>query len=449
MPPPAGAPAHFPPPSPQAPPAVADHQPPQEEATAGLPTGPVNPAATAETDWLNDFPAANPTPSAAPSRSAPPPNPAPTETPTVSMSPVEILLHAIADDDISEIHINGPAEVVEKTDICYAVAFPGTDTNLVLADDIDSYHDLINDTVLSRVDTTHRIGTPDVHYIEGRMTMAAPDGGPPIIARVHVVCPPVVDWACVTIAKRPRELISLDTMVTSGTLSSGMAEFMKAAVRARINIVVSGMMGAGKTTLMQALFEYFDRNDRVALIEETPELEPGLASTICMRAPSTAHTDPDWVSACVRNTKSMRLNRVVLGESRGAEANDFLSIASSVADGSLVSLHAWNPRRALDKLITDASKSPYAPEERALRREVAATINLIIQVDVINARHMVTGIEAVLNSVNDKTGAITTATVFAYDPSAGAFRASPPPPELVSLMAVRGVPVRPDWFEPS
>lgn len=354
------------------------------------------------------------------------------------------LLDYIGDDECSEVLLNGPNECSRKV--------RGTRYHCpdVMFGDGQTYHDVLNEVVLPYMDTRERINNRNV-LIEGQMMLPAVGNKPPMTARVHIIAPPGVTYAKVTIAKKPRTDLALDDMASNGTLSREMAEFLKACARGRATMLVSGPTGAGKSTMLQALTHHFDQNDRVVVIEETPELRLPLGDVVYLKAslekPGMNATELFTLDFWVRQANRMRMDRVVVGETRGAEAAEWLIAANSGAEGSVTTIHADSPRRALDKMLALANKSATATSEAQLRREIAATIDVVIQMGLVDGKHVVTGIEEIVNTVVIQTGQIQSNTLFSFDRAKNQqVVKGRPTDEFIVRLGSRGVPVNPAWF---
>lgn len=356
----------------------------------------------------------------------------------------QALLDYIGDDECSEVLLNGPNECLRKV---RGARWHCTDVQF---GDADTYHAVLNQVVLPLCDTPDRIDGQSV-IVEGQLEIPARQGRSPMLARVHIVAPPGVKFAKVTIAKKPRVAITLDDMVAAGAMSQDEGEFLKAISRGHKTFVVSGATGSGKSTLLQAMTHYFDMNDRVVVVEETPELRLPLGDVVYLKStldmpgmdPSQVYNLEFWVKQANR----MRMDRVIVGETRGPELAEWLIAANSGAEGSATTVHAESPRRALDKMLSLASKNVLSVSENQLRREIAATVDVIVQVGFLDGRHLITAVEEISATVAAQTGQIQTNTLFAFDRAKGAHVVrGRPSDEFVSSLALQGVTVDPQWF---
>lgn len=358
---------------------------------------------------------------------------------------VQALLDYIGDDECSEVLLNGPNEISRKVRgaryHCPDVSFK----------DAVTYHRVINEVILPMTDTRDRIDGSTV-VLEGQLELVSPSGKPPMLARLHMIAPPGVQFAKVTIAKKPRYDLTLDDLASNGTLSFEAADFLKAAARGRKTIVVSGPTGAGKTTTLQSITHCFDVNDRVVVIEETPELRLPLGDVVYLRATlQRPGMDPSQVFSLdfwTKQANRMRMDRVVVGETRGGEMSDWLLAANSGAEGSATTVHANTPRRALDKMLALATKSETATSEAQLRREIASTVSLIVQCGLIDNRHVITAVEEISDTISSATGQIQTNTLFEWDRTLN--RMVPrnrPSDDFISSLTQQGIPVNQSWFQ--
>lgn len=357
---------------------------------------------------------------------------------------IDALLDAISSDESSEVLMNGPDTVMFKN---AGSRYQVPDMDL---GDVDTYHRIINEFILSQTDTAERI-TNKSYLIEGQMEWYDEEGQPPILARVHIVAPPVVKYAKVTIAKKARHSYTLDDIYANGSMSESMNEFLKAVAQARVTTVFSGLSGAGKTTLLEAMSYHFDPNDRIIVVEDTPELRIAVSDTVPMTTtsykPGVKAEDVITMEWLVRATNRMRPDRIIVGEVRGGEMAEFLIAANSGADGSMTTVHAADPRRTLDKMLSLAMKSDSAKSENSVRRDIAATVQIIVQASLIDGQHIITHIEEVSNTIRESSNTIATQNLFYYDRNRGIHVPGTRPSEsLQSYMAQRGVKVDPSWF---
>jgi pilus assembly protein CpaF len=273
--------------------------------------------------------------------------------------PIQPLLD---DPDVSEVMVNGPKKVfVEKNG---KVTKSG-----VTFDDDDHVNRIIDRIILPlgrRVDA-------DSPTVDARL----PDG-----SRVNAVIRPVsIDGPCITIRKFKKDKLSIEQLIKYGSLSENMAEFIRACVVSRLNIVISGGTGSGKTTLLNVLSSFIPENERIVTIEDAAELQ--LQQEHVLRL-ETKVSNVDGRGAVtirdlVRNSLRMRPDRIVVGECRGGEALDMLQAMNTGHDGSLTTLHANTPRDALSRIETMVLMAGMDLPLKVVRQQVSSAVDLIIQ----------------------------------------------------------------------
>lgn len=204
-----------------------------------------------------------------------------------------------------------------------------------------------------------------------------PDG-----SRVNAIIPPLaLDGASVTIRKFSEKKLTVDDLISFGTMTREMAEFLKEAVRTRQNILVSGGTGSGKTTLLNILSQFIPHRERVVTVEDSAELKLSHRNIVRLEArPANIEGKGrvairDLVINCLR----MRPDRIIVGECRGAEALDMLQAMNTGHDGSLTTAHANNPRDALSRLENMVMMAGYDLPSSAIREQIASAIDLIVQ----------------------------------------------------------------------
>ncbi len=203
-----------------------------------------------------------------------------------------------------------------------------------------------------------------------------PDG-----SRVNVVIPPLaLDGAALTIRRFRRRGLAPADLVASGSWSPPLHDLLRAAVRGRMNVLVSGGTGSGKTTTLNALSAFVCERERIVTIEDAAELRLRQPHVVRLEArpPSLEGRGEVTIRQLVRNALRMRPDRIVVGEVRGAEALDMLSAMSSGHDGSLSTVHAGSPEEALRRVETLALMAGLGLPHEAVREQVAAAIDLVV-----------------------------------------------------------------------
>ena len=205
-----------------------------------------------------------------------------------------------------------------------------------------------------------------------------PDG-----SRVNAIIKPLaVDGPHLSIRKFKRDALTGEDLLQFQSLSEPMLTFLKAVVRARLNVLISGGTGAGKTTLLNMLSSYIPATERIVTIEDSAELQLRQPHVVRLetRPANIEGTGEVPQRMLLINTLRMRPDRIIMGEVRGAEAVDMLQAMNTGHDGSLTTLHANSPRDALSRLETMISMAGLDLPEKAMRQQVASAINIVIQV---------------------------------------------------------------------
>lgn len=278
---------------------------------------------------------------------------------TFGFGPLEILLK---DPTISDIMINGPQRIyverrgkVEKTDVRFR-------DNPHLMQIIDR----IVSKVGRRVDETSPM-------CDARL----PDG-----SRVNVIIPPLaLDGPTVSIRRFGSNPLKLDDLLNFNAFTKEMAILMEAAIKARLNVVISGGTGCGKTTLLNTLSSFIPGHERVITIEDAAELQLQQDHVVRLetRPPNIEGKGAINARDLVRNALRMRPERIIIGECRGGEALDMLQAMNTGHNGSMTTLHANTPRDGLARLETMVMMSGFELPMKAMRQQVASSVDLIIQ----------------------------------------------------------------------
>jgi pilus assembly protein CpaF len=358
------------------------------------------------------------------------------------------LLDLIGGDDSSEVKMSGPDRIMFKRN---GVRYRARDISFP---DVKTYHQVIDAVILPNTDTADRLSTSE-YRIEGQLDLEDPEdpSAPHQLARVHILAPPAAKNAIVTIAKKSKRQLRLEDILAAGSMSNQMMEFLRAAARARITIVFSGVSGSGKTTLLEAMSYYFDTNDQVIVVEDTPELRLPMAAVdyLYSTSPKPGQTKNEIITLewQVQQTQRMRPDRVIVGECRGSEMSAFLTAANSGADGSMTTIHASSPKLALDRMALMVQESPDAANSMdSVMRNIASIVQLVVQTTLVDGRHVISGIEEITNVVNQQTGNIQRNALFAYDRSNGRYSAVGRPTDALSAYTrQRGVELDRTWFD--
>ena len=219
--------------------------------------------------------------------------------------------------------------------------------------------------------------SPERPMIDTRL----PDG-----SRVNIVAPPMaVDGVSISIRRFPKIEITLDAMVIKGQLSKEIGEFLKLCASRRLNIIVAGGTSSGKNTLLNALSAAISPTERIVTIEDSAELRLQQPHVVRLEAkpplsPAAPHTAVT-IRDLVKNALRMRPDRIIVGESRGAETFDILQAMNTGHDGSMTSIHANTPREAVNRLETMISLAMPQLTTRIVRQQISTTIHLMIQMN--------------------------------------------------------------------
>jgi pilus assembly protein CpaF len=279
----------------------------------------------------------------------------------IGLGPLEYLTVL---DDITEIMVNRADEVyVECKGTLYRTDTAFADNNQVLA-------------------AIERIVAPLGRRIDESSPMVdarLADG-----SRVNAIIPPLaLNGPSVTIRKFSKTPYNIDDIIGFNTLTAEMAEFLRACVMVRKNIIISGGTGSGKTTLLNVLSNYLPNRERIVTVEDAAELQLHQENIVRLEArpPNIEGKGEISIRDLVRNSLRMRPDRIVVGECRGGEALDMLQAMNTGHDGSLTTIHANSPRDALARLETLVLMAGFDLPLRAIREQVASAIDIIVQVN--------------------------------------------------------------------
>ena len=275
------------------------------------------------------------------------------------LGPLETLLQ---DDTVNDILVNGPHQIfVERAG------------KLQLSDVTfkDERHLLrIIDKIVSAVGRRVDESNP---YVDARLA----DG-----SRFNAMVPPIaVDGSLVSIRKFKKDKLGIDDLVNFGAFSEEMAAYLQAAVATRLNIIVSGGTGSGKTTTLNALSSFIDNSERILTIEDTAELQLQQTHVGRMesRPPNVEGKGEVSPRDCLKNALRMRPDRIIVGETRGEEVIDMLQAMNTGHDGSMTTIHANNARDAISRLENMVAMAGIEMPLKAVRSQIASAVHLIVQ----------------------------------------------------------------------
>ncbi len=300
----------------------------------------------------------------------------------LGLGPIEPLLQ---DESVTEVMVNGPKQIyVERGGKIYL-------TNVVFRDDEHVMH--IIDKIVSPLGRRVDESSP---YVDARL----PDG-----SRVNAIIPPLsLIGPTITIRKFATNPYGINDLMRFGSLTPYMAKFLEAAVKARLNIIISGGTGSGKTTLLNVLANCIPENERIITVEDAAELKLGQEHVVSLESRSVniegkgAITIRDLVRNCLR----MRPDRIVVGEVRGGEALDMLQAMNTGHDGSLTTGHSNSPRDMLARLETMVMMAGMELPLKAIRQQVSSAIDMIVHVSRLrDGSRVVTHITEMLGMEGD------------------------------------------------
>jgi pilus assembly protein CpaF len=202
-------------------------------------------------------------------------------------------------------------------------------------------------------------------------------------SRVNAIIPPLaLDGPMLSIRRFGSEPLSADELVRLGTLTPELVQVLFAVVRARLNVLISGGTGTGKTTLLNMLSGFIPNSERIVTIEDSAELQLGQEHTVRLETRPANLEGKGQVSQreLVINSLRMRPDRIIVGEVRGSEALDMLQAMNTGHDGSLTTIHANSPRDALSRIETMVAMTGLDLPQRAVRQQIASAIQVVIQV---------------------------------------------------------------------
>ena len=303
----------------------------------------------------------------------------------------------LQDDTVTEVMVNGPDMIyVERAGKIYRTP----------ASFLDDAHlmriiDKIVSTIGRRIDESSPM-------VDARL----PDG-----SRVNAIIPPLaLRGPTLTIRKFSRDPYTMDDLIGFGTVTGKSAQFLSACVRGKLNMLISGGTGTGKTTTLNALSAYVPNDERIVTIEDAAELQLQQQHVIPLesRPPNIEGQGEIRIRELVRNSLRMRPDRIIVGEVRGPETLDMLQAMNTGHEGSLTTIHANSPRDALSRLETLVMTAGVELPHRAIREQIASAFDLLIQISrLVDGSRRITHVSEVLGMESD---VITLQDVFVAKP---------------------------------
>ena len=356
------------------------------------------------------------------------------EDEVMGLGPLEPLL---ADRSISDILVNGAKSVyIERRGKLEK-------TNVTFTDDAHLLNTI--DRIVSAVGRRIDESSP---MVDARLA----DG-----SRVNAIIPPLaIDGPSMSIRRFAVELLTMDDLVALGTLSPKLAKVLEVIVKARLNVLISGGTGAGKTTALNILSGFIPLDERVVTIEDSAELQLQQPHVVRLetRPPNIEGIGEVTSRDLVRYSLRMRPERIIVGEVRGAEALDMLQAMNTGHDGSLTTIHANSPRDALGRIENMVSMTGINFPIKALRAQIASAINVVVQVSRLEdgTRKLVS-----VQEINGMEGdIITMSELFTFDREGidsdgkviGRIKATGVVPGFYKNLAPRGIDLPIETFEP-
>jgi pilus assembly protein CpaF len=349
--------------------------------------------------------------------------------------PIDRLLK---DEDISEVMVNGPNSVyVERSG-------------------------KVEKTQASFVDDTHlrRIIDKIVGQVGRRIDEAQPlcDARLPDGSRVNAVIHPLaIGGPFLTIRKFSKDPYQIDDLIRFGTLNAASARFLQAMVVGKLNILVAGGTGTGKTTTLNVLSSFIPADERIITVEDAKELQLHQDHVLALEArpPNIEGKGQITIRDLVKNTLRMRPDRIVVGECRAGEALDMLQAMNTGHDGSLTTIHANTPRDTLSRLETLVLMAGFDLPVRAIREQIASAIDCIVQLTRLkDGTRRITHITEIQGMEGD---VITLQDVFLFDFGMGVdeqgkyrghLKATGVRPKFAEKLADQGIRLGPEVFQP-
>lgn len=353
----------------------------------------------------------------------------------MGLGPLEPLL---ADPTVSDILVNGPRQVyverrgkLELTEVAFS--------------DNDHLMKII-DKIVSRIGRRVDESSP---MVDARL----PDG-----SRVNAIIPPLaLDGPVLSIRRFAVVPLTIHDLIDKRSLTPALAELLSAMVKAKMNVLISGGTGTGKTTMLNVLSASIPHQERIVTIEDAAELQLQQPHVVRLetRPPNIEGKGEVSQRALVRNSLRMRPDRIILGEVRGAEVLDMLQAMNTGHEGSMATVHANSPRDALTRLENMAGYGGAVISQDAMRQQISSAINAVIQIARLNdgrrkvmSLQEITGMEGEVITMQEiyrfnQTGVGADGTV------AGNFRATGVRPKFMDRLKAYGLQVSESTFDPS
>ncbi|MEK6705821.1 MAG: CpaF family protein [Bdellovibrionota bacterium] len=344
----------------------------------------------------------------------------------IKMPDMGILKPFMEDESITDIMVNDTRNImVEKNG---KLMYPGV-AFLSIED--------LNKLVRNILDITGRLFGYDHPYLD----VMLPDG-----SRVNMVGTPLtIDGPCITIRKLPHRRFTLDDLVRFNSLEKKLAYFLSTAVTGRLNMLISGGTGSGKTTFLNALASLIPADERIVTIEDTPELVIQHLNNVRLQTkPQTPSSAAVTTRDLVANALRMRPDRIIVGECRRSEAFDMLQAMNTGHDGSMTTIHANSPRDALSRLETLIMLAGIDMPLKPVRQQIVSTIDFIIHVK--RYRDGARRVAAISEATGMEGEMITLQDIFSFDTVSGQFKWSGLVPKCTEDLEEAGISFPKNFF---
>lgn len=353
----------------------------------------------------------------------------------MGLGPIEPLL---ADPSISDILVNGPAKVyVERRGRLEA-----TDVQFDSAEHLMRIIDKIVSRIGRRIDESSPM-------VDARL----PDG-----SRVNaIIAPLALDGPVLSIRRFAVIPYTMEDLLKFGTLTQEMADLMMGLVKGRINLLLSGGTGCGKTTLLNVISGAIPPNERIVTIEDAAELQLQQPHVVRLetRPPNIEGKGEVTQRALVRNSLRMRPDRIIVGEVRGTEVLDMLQAMNTGHEGSMTTIHANTPRDALTRLEHMLGMTGMQANPRTMRQQISSALSVVVQLSRLSdGRRKITSLQEITGMEGD---IVTMQEIFLFDQTGvtpdgsvqGRFRATGIRPKFAQRLLTRGIGLAEDLFDPA
>jgi pilus assembly protein CpaF len=353
---------------------------------------------------------------------------------TLGLGPIE---QHMADPEVTDVLVNGHDQVyIERFGKLELTETRFKDDNHVM---------LIIDRILSAVGRRVDESSP---MVDARLA----DG-----SRVNAIVRPVsLDGPMISIRKFRTDVLSMDDLLSNESISAPMVQFLQGCVKSRLNVLISGGTGAGKTTMLNIMSGYIPDGERIVTIEDSAELRLQQPHVVRLetRPPNVEGRGTVTQRDLVRNALRMRPNRIIIGEVRGAEIYDMLQAMNTGHDGSLTTIHANGPRDVLLRLETLMLLTGIEIPEKAIRELVSSAINIIVQISrYSDGTRKISSISEIVGMEQDT---ISMQEIFLFEKrgvdadgkTLGTFRPTGIRPRYLQQMQASGIHLSPELFNP-